>query len=169
MSETTDLDATGTQLFADVRGQEMAKRALTIAAAGTYVVPVGEHEAWTGEITGLRLVPFLEGSGTFDVDAIFVQSSDGTVGSARETHVTLPPVSIATDDVPTPDVDPKDVDADTGDPDPELPPQNVNPEDIRVNKGCSTTAPATPASWLMLALGLFALRLRRRERGLSAR
>ncbi len=54
------------------------------AGTDTYVIPVGEHPAWTGEVTELRIVPTLQGSTYASIDAVYMQSSTGEVGSNRE-------------------------------------------------------------------------------------
>lgn len=125
----------------------------------TYVVPLGEHKAWSGSVERLRLTPLVDAAGTVSIDAIFVQSSDGTVGSAREDYDDTPPVAVLDDGVPKPEVDP-----DAGDDvDPDGPVgerANWDSEDVRTNSGCSTTNNTPSPFGLLVLLFLFVRRRR---------
>ena len=67
----------------------------------TIVVPLGEHDAWSGEIVGLRLAPFYGGdeqtskSHSHAIDAIYFQSSKREATSSnRSSYVDRSPVDI---------------------------------------------------------------------------
>jgi len=133
------------------------------AGTDTYVIPVGEHPAWTGEVTELRIVPTLQGSTFASIDAVYMQSSTGQVGSNREEPALETPVSISDEDVtePAPEVVVPEPEVVPTIPDAETEPTFVE-EDLSVTtegEGCSTTT-ASPLSLIWL-FGLF-VALRRR-------
>lgn len=124
----------------------------------TYVIPVGSHPLWTGEVARLRITPSLESGATAAIDAVFVQSSDGTTGSVREPHVSDSPVSI-NDDVVAPQPDEDDMPGRDTDGTVDQMPADL--DDVRVKKGCATVAASPAELWWLLGF-LFAIRRRRR-------
>ena len=173
-------------------GEELsAERAVYFQAPGDgtfapLVIPVAEHEAWSGTITRLRLDPLeaqppADASGWYDLDAIFFQSSaEQATNSAREDYVADARVELTAAPSPGDDDDPNDPSdpSDPGDPNPGDPQdpdtgQEGDPNDqgddgpttLEVNDGgCATTRPASPAGGLgALLVGLLAGLIRRRR------
>lgn len=129
----------------------------------TYAIPMSEHEAWSGQITTLRIDP-LDGDapsgadqGLYQIDAVFTQSTSTQTTSSAIEGYQAQPWPLWTGKVPDPVT-----------PDPEQPATPEDPGDTVSVKGCSSApgAPAAPALWLVVAAGLIALR-RPRTRRLS--
>lgn len=155
-------------LFWTPEGQDFSEQnAVTFAlnpGANTYLLDLREQAGWSGVVSQLRFVP---GATTVSIDAVFVQSSDGEVGSSREDWVDAPPVEFGDDVVEPPtSVDPpvggnnNGNNGDGGNPPGVDVPED--PTEFRTNKGCATAADGGSAAPLFILLGMFAIRRRRR-------
>jgi hypothetical protein len=127
----------------------------------TYVIPVGKHTGWTGEVSQLRIVPSLRGSTVAAIDAVFVQSSNGEVGSTREAFVAQTPVSTGVDVTePAPDLVVMEPGVTPATPDNDVEPTFVEDQTITTESGGCTTAGGSPLSLIWL-LGFFVMVRRR--------
>lgn len=126
------------------------------ASAGdaTYVVPVGEHEGWTGRITTLWIVPRMESIGTTDIDAVFAQSSAREVtSSARETYGGEVVEPLVENEIP-----------DLGLPGGDRIEDSVVKNSVSTDSGCATAGAADNHFALVLALLGLALGIARRRK-----
>ncbi|MGM0558484.1 MAG: peptidoglycan recognition protein family protein [Myxococcota bacterium] len=139
------------------------------------VVPIGQHEGWSGSVTQLRVdlydgaAPAEEANRWYDVDHIFFQDSESQMTTTGGDYAAATPVELGADDDGSGDGGDGGDDGTGGndgdnDGSGDGTPDQTGDNDVQVKGGCSSTGDGAPVSAALVLLAAIAALTRRRRR-----